>query len=128
MSRIPMTSSAADDADEAWLRDALHDDLARAPYLADDGFSVRVVQKLPAPRLPWLDGISALLVLAVLAIGLWPLAGAFGETFAAVAQATMAQLSGQAAPLLGRLSLNVVLTAFAPLLALAATAVLLAEI
>ncbi|MFT4045220.1 MAG: hypothetical protein QM661_00835 [Solimonas sp.] len=121
--------------DDAWLRDALRDDLACSPYLDDDGFSARVVQRLPAPRLPWLDGISAALAIGLLALGLWPLLDAAAPTivhvladrFDAAARAAVSVAGGMLTSRPDHVLTDTLLTAVAPLLALAAAAFVLAE-
>lgn len=38
--------------DDAWLDALLREDAARQPHIADDGFVVRVLMNMPAPRKP----------------------------------------------------------------------------
>ncbi|WP_028081346.1 hypothetical protein [Solimonas soli] len=134
MNRHPPIPARDDDDGAAWLRAALRDDLAQAPYLDDAGFSARVVRQLPAPRrrLPWLDGIGLLFAIAALAVGLGPLLGewmhAAGASIDALARTAPALLTVPREALDGSLSLHAALNVLAPLAALALAAVLLAEI
>ena len=130
------------DPDDAWLRQALRDDLALSPYIDDDGFSVRVVQRLPAAaRLPWLDGLGLALVIGFVALALWPLIDAAATPlvhaltgdFVDTAHATVAVAGDQLSPLFGHLSvqalsLKTLLAVFAPLAALLAATAVLVEI
>ena len=38
--------------DDAWIESLLREDAARQPHIADDGFVVRVLMNMPAPRKP----------------------------------------------------------------------------
>ncbi|MBA4285962.1 MAG: hypothetical protein C0434_10585 [Xanthomonadaceae bacterium] len=38
--------------DDAWIESLLRDDAARQPHIADDGFVVRVLMNMPAPKQP----------------------------------------------------------------------------
>lgn len=132
MKRIPPKARDAgfDADDDAWLREALHADLSRADHLDDAGFSARVVQRLPAPRLPWLDLLSALLVVVVVVIGLWPVPVSFGAALAGYAQSAGGLLSTQVTQvdtLLSRVSWSFVLGTLAPVAAPALASLLFAE-
>lgn len=38
--------------DDAWIESLLRDDAARQPHIADDGFVIRVLMNMPAPKQP----------------------------------------------------------------------------
>ena len=38
--------------DDAWIESLLREDAAQQPHIADDGFVVRVLMNMPAPRKP----------------------------------------------------------------------------
>lgn len=84
MNRYPEFRSTHDDDDAPWLRELLHDDAAQMPYLDDDGFSARVVQALPPPRRRWLDGLSGVIAVAVIGLGLLFFTGLLQPTLDAV--------------------------------------------
>lgn len=116
-----------DDPDAPWLRALLREDLARAPYLEDAGFSERVLQALPPPREPWIDGLAVLLTLAALGIGLWPLVAALGERLAGLTATLGAPLLERALAAFAAPTPLSLLPVLAPLLALAASAAVLLD-
>lgn len=63
-SRFPAASGGPmAPGDDAWLEQLLHDDAAAQPHIADDGFVVRVLMAMPAPRKPapaWIVPAAAL--------------------------------------------------------------------
>ncbi|WP_295686724.1 hypothetical protein [uncultured Nevskia sp.] len=68
--------------DDAWIDALLHEDAARQPHIADDGFVVRVLMNMPAPRKPaprWIVPMAAMVGSAV-AVGLTPAGVWFANT------------------------------------------------
>lgn len=68
--------------DDAWIEALLHEDAARQPHIADDGFVVRVLMNMPAPRKPaprWIVPMAAMVGSAV-AVGLTPAGVWFANT------------------------------------------------
>lgn len=68
--------------DDAWIEALLREDAARQPHIADDGFVVRVLMNMPAPRKPaprWIVPAAAMLGSAV-AVGLTPAGAWFANT------------------------------------------------
>ena len=129
MKRIAPAHDAGPAAeDDAWLRTALHDDLARADYLEDDGFSVRIVRALPPPQvqLPWLDVLSVLLVSLVFAVALWPVLAGWGDALAAALPSAGDWLSSRLPPAAAQVWWSLLGT-LAPVAALALAAILFAD-
>ena len=68
--------------DDAWIEALLQEDAARQPHIADDGFVVRVLMNMPAPRKPaprWIVPMAAMVGSAV-AVGLTPAGVWFANT------------------------------------------------
>ncbi|MDP3295516.1 MAG: hypothetical protein Q8M37_12390 [Nevskia sp.] len=68
--------------DDTWIESLLQEDAARQPHIADDGFVVRVLMNMPAPRKPaprWIVPMAAMVGSAV-AVGLTPAGVWFANT------------------------------------------------
>jgi hypothetical protein len=111
MNRHP---ESAPQHDDIWLREWLRDDAERAPYLDDAGFTARVVAALPAPRRRWLDGLSGVVIVAVLGLALLFVAGLLQAPLANLAENIAEPFSAA----LARPSPGALLSLLAPLLAL----------